>query len=48
MEVIHCNHCDKPIAIKDGDRWEWTDEDAGVSEISELELCGECLEEEEV
>lgn len=46
MKVIHCENCDIPIAIKTGDRWEWIESGAGVSEISEKELCGSCLSKE--
>lgn len=47
IEVIHCERCDIPIAVQDGKRWEWTDDGAGVSEISDRELCGCCLKGED-
>jgi hypothetical protein len=47
IEIIHCEICDSPIAVRDGDSWSWTDPGAGVSEISEKELCGSCIVEEE-
>ena len=46
MEIRMCEKCGFEImTVKDG-RSKWIDDSAGVSEYSDLELCGECLKEE--
>ncbi len=46
VEEVYCEQCGMPIAERHGRSWKWTDPGAGVSELSNRELGGTCLEEE--